>query len=283
MTRPGLEVPALDVTGLVHVNHLVDDFEGTAARYAAAFGAREYWRGYDEEQNRDANLSVIGELCVELYAPRDRTSLLGASLQRFGPGWHSFEWQVPDLAAAKAALDARGVRVTTYRPGEFLMTHPADCHGMLLELCPLDMPNDPRLEPGWSAEPWRAHPLGVAGLTAISVAVRDREAATAWLVDLVEGAEVLSTEPRTEADATRVRVADHVVELVGSRTPDGPVAAYIGRWGQRLRSVELRVLDLDRAAKHLADQGLGVVPGSRDGAIAVSAEDMAGVRWEFAE
>jgi hypothetical protein len=78
-------------------------------------------------------------------------------------------------------------------------------------------------------------------------------------------------------------VADHVVELVGSRTPDGPVAAYIGRWGQRLRSVELRVLDLDRAAKHLADQGLGVVPGSRDGAIAVSAEDMAGVRWEFAE
>jgi catechol 2,3-dioxygenase-like lactoylglutathione lyase family enzyme len=275
--------PRLDVTGLAHVNHLVDDFEGTTARYAAAFGAQEYWRGYDREQNLDANLSVIGELCVELYAPRDRTSLVGASLQRFGPGWHSFEWRVPDLAAAKAALDARGVRVTTYRPGEFLMTHPADCHGMLLELCPLDMPNDPRLEPGWSAEPWHAHPLGVVGLNAISVAVRDREAATAWLLDLVEGAEVLSTEPRAEADATGVRVADHVVELVQSRTPEGPVAAYIERYGQRLRSVELRVLDLGRAAKYLTRQGLSLVPGSREGAIAISAEDMAGVRWECAE
>ncbi|MCW2720071.1 VOC family protein [Pseudonocardia sp.] len=275
--------PRLDVTGLAHVNHLVDDFEGTTARYAAAFGAQEYWRGYDREQNLDANLSVIGELCVELYAPRDRTSLVGASLQRFGPGWHSFEWRVPDLAAAKAALDARGVRVTTYRPGEFLMTHPADCHGMLLELCPLDMPNDPHLEPGWSAEPWHAHPLGVVGLNAISVAVRDREAATAWLLDLVEGAEVLSTEPRAEADATGVRVADHVVELVQSRTPEGPVAAYIERYGQRLRSVELRVLDLGRAAKYLTRQGLSLVPGSREGAIAISAEDMAGVRWECAE
>jgi catechol 2,3-dioxygenase-like lactoylglutathione lyase family enzyme len=276
----------LTVNKLVHVNQVVDDFEKANAFYAAVFGAREYWRGWDEEQRRDASLFVIGDLCIELFAPVDATSLLGASLARFGNSWHSFEWQVPDLEEAKAALDERGVRVTTYRPGSFLMTHPGDCHGMLLELCPHEMDGDPRIEPGWDPTPWRdEHPLGVTGLHALSIAVRDRAAATDWLSGLVAGAEVVHDEPRPEADAdaTGVRIADHVVELVAPRSAEGPVAEYIGRYGQRLRSIELGVRDVDRAAEHLTGAGVRVVPGSRAGAIAVAEEDNWGVRWEFAE
>ncbi|TQM11356.1 glyoxalase/bleomycin resistance protein/dioxygenase superfamily protein [Pseudonocardia kunmingensis] len=268
---------------LVHVNHLVDDFAGTTAFYTEVCGAREYWRGYDEEQRRDANLMVIGELCVELFAPVDRSSLLGASLSRYGPGWHSFEWQVPDLEEAKDALDARGVRVTTYRPGAFLMAHPADCHGMLLELCPLEMSGDPRIEPDWSAAPWRdEHPLGVTGLNALSVAVRDLAAASAWILDLVSGAEVVYREFREEADADAVgvRVADHVVEFVQARSERGPIAEFVARYGQRLRAVELGVLDPDRAARHLVSAGYEVVPGARAGALSF---EVNGARWELAE
>jgi catechol 2,3-dioxygenase-like lactoylglutathione lyase family enzyme len=279
-------VSRLVVNKLVHVNQLVDDFEAAAAFYARAFGAREFWRGWDEEQRRDASLFVIGDVCIELFAPRDDQSLLGASLARFGNSWHSFEWQVPDLAAARAALGERGVRVTTYRPDEFLMVHPGDCHGMLLELCPLEMDGDPRIEAGWDPSPWRdEHPLGVTGLHALSIAVRDRAAATTWLTDLVAGAGVVHDQPRDEvgADATGVRVADHVVELVEPRSAAGPVADYIARSGQRLRSIEFGVVDVDRARAHLADCGLRVVPGSRAGAIAVAESDNWGVRWEFAE
>lgn len=276
----------LSVNKLVHINQVVDDFEGAAAFYADVFGAHEYWRGYDADQRRDASLFVVGDLCIELFAPVDAHSLLGASLARFGNSWHSFEWQVPDLEEAKAVLDERGIRVTTYRPGEFLMVHPGDCHGMLLELCPLEMDGDPRIEPDWAPDTWRTeHPLGVTGLHGLSVAVRDLPAATAWLTGLVAGAEVVHSGPRDEVDAdvTGVRVADHVVELVAPRSAEGPVATYIQRFGQRLRSIEIGVVDTDRARRHLEAKGLRIVDGSRDGAFAVAEEDNWGVRWEFAE
>jgi catechol 2,3-dioxygenase-like lactoylglutathione lyase family enzyme len=276
----------LRVAKLVHVNQLVDDFAGAGTFYADVFGAREYWRGYDEDQRRDASLFVVGDACFELFAPVDRTSLLGASLARFGNSWHSFEWQVPDLEEAAAALAERGIRVTTYRPGSFLMTHPADCHGLLLELCPLEMTGDPRIEAGWDPSPWRdEHPLGMTGLHGLSIAVRDAPAAADWLIDLVAGAEVAYREPRAEvdADAVGVRIADHVVELVQPRGTGGPIAGYIGRSGQRLRSVEFGVLDARAARAYLEEQGLRIVPGSREDAFAVAEEDNWGVRWEFAE
>src|SRR5215213_9748362 len=127
---------SLTLTKLIHVNQLVDDFDAARSFYGEVFGAREYWTGYDEAERRDASLFVVGDTCIELFAPRDRTSLLGASLERFGNSWHSLEFQVADLEAARAALVARDVRIPTYRPGEFLMVHPGDSHGLLLELCP---------------------------------------------------------------------------------------------------------------------------------------------------
>jgi catechol 2,3-dioxygenase-like lactoylglutathione lyase family enzyme len=280
----GPAVPALALTKLVHVNQVVDDFDAARAFYARVFGAREYWSGYDEAERRDASLFVVGDLCIELFAPRDPDSLLGASLQRFGNSWHSLEWQVPDLESAREALTARGVRIPTYRPGQFLMTHPADCHGLLIELTPLEMAGDPRIEAGWTAAPWRdEHPLGITGPHSVSVAVRDLDAATAWLTGLV-GTGPRYRQPRTEidADAVGIPVAGSVVELVQARSATGPVADYVQRYGQRLRSIELGVLDVDRAGEHLAGCGLRVVPGSRPGAIAVAEADDWGVRWEFA-
>ena len=60
-------------------------------------------------------------------------------------------------------------------------------------------------------------------------------------------------------------------------------AGYLSRYGQRLRSIEFGVLDVDRTAAYLRSRGLRVVEGSRPGAIAVAEEDNWGVRWEFAE
>jgi catechol 2,3-dioxygenase-like lactoylglutathione lyase family enzyme len=277
--------PPLALTKLVHVNQVVDDFDAARAFYADVFGAQEYWSGYDDAERRDASLFVVGDLCIELFAPRDSASLLGASLQRFGNSWHSLEWQVPDLEQARAALAARGVRIPTYRPEQFLMTHPADCHGLLIELTPLEMTGDPRIEPGWTALPWRdGHPLGVTGLHSLSVAVRDLSAATGWLTDLL-GTVPLYRAPRPaiDADAVGIAAAASVVELVRPRSAAGPVADYIARYGQRLRSIEIGVVDLERARRHLTAAGLRVVPGSRPEAIAVAEQDNWGVRWEFAE
>jgi catechol 2,3-dioxygenase-like lactoylglutathione lyase family enzyme len=278
-------IPSPLVVGkLVHVNQLVDDFAAARAFYARVFGAQEYWTGHDEAERRDASLFVVGDVCIELFAPRDRTSLLGASLQRFGNSWHSLEFQVADLEAARAALVERGVRIPTYRPGEFLMVHPGDCHGLLLELCPLEMEGDPRIEPGWSAAPWRdEHPLGVAGLHSVGVAVRDLPAARDWLTGLLGTTPAYQeSRPGIGADVVGVPMGDTVLELVAARVPESPVADYVGRFGQRLRSIELGVRDVAGAVAHLEGAGLRVVDGSRPGAVAVAEEDNWGVRWEFA-
>ena len=275
---------SLTVTKLLHVNQLVDDFDAARAFYADVFGAREYWTGFDPVENRDASLFVVGDTCIELFAPRDRTSLLGASLARFGNSWHSFEWQVPDLEQARAALGERGVRTPTYRPGSFLMTHPGDCHGMLIELCPLEMAGDPRIEAGWSSAAWRdEHPLGITGLRAMSFAVRDVDTAEAWLSGLVATpARSRERRPAIDAVVVTIPVAGTDVELMAAGSADGPVSAHLSRYGQRLRSIEFGVVDVDRTAAYLRSRGLRVVDGSRPGAIAVAEEDNWGVRWEFA-
>ena len=277
--------PPLTLTKLVHVNQVVDDFDAARAFYAAVFGAQEYWTGYDDAERRDASLFVVGDLCIELFAPRDATSLLGASLQRFGNSWHSLEWQVPDLEQARAALVARGVRIPTYRPGQFLMTHPADCHGLLIELTPLEMTGDPRIEAGWTALPWRDdHPLGVTGLHSISVAVRDVTAAGGWLSELLGTVpRYRASRPAIDAEVIGVPVAGSVVELLQARSAESPVTEYIARYGQRLRSIEIGVVDLERARRHLTASGLRLMAGSRPEAIAVAEQDNWGVRWEFAE
>jgi catechol 2,3-dioxygenase-like lactoylglutathione lyase family enzyme len=276
---------SLTVTGLLHVNQLVDDFDAARAFYASVFGAHEYWTGYDPTEDRDASLFLVGDTCIELFAPRDARSLLGASLARFGNSWHSFEWQVPDLEAAREVLAERDVRVPTYRPRSFLMTHPADCHGMLIELCPLEMTGDPRNRPGWSAAHWRdEHPMGLTGLRALSFAVRDLDAAERWLTGLV-GTAARYRECRVEIDAVvaAVPVAGVDVELVQPLSTASPVAEYIGRYGQRLRSIEFGVVDVERAGRHLTDCGIRVVAGSRRDAIATHEADNWGVRWEFAQ
>jgi hypothetical protein len=147
------------------------------------------------------------------------------------------------------------------------------------------MTGDPRIEPGWTARPWRDdHPLGVTGLHSLSVAVRDLPAAAGWLADLL-GTVPLYRAPRPaiDADAVGIPAAASVVELVQARSADGPVADYIARYGQRLRSIEIGVVGLERARRHLTASGLRVVPGSRPEAIALAEQDNWGVRWEFAE
>jgi catechol 2,3-dioxygenase-like lactoylglutathione lyase family enzyme len=145
------------------------------------------------------------------------------------------------------------------------MTHPGDCHGMLIELCPLEMAGDLRIRPGWSPDVWRdEHPLGVTGLHNLSVAVRDLEAAGAWLTELLSStARYREVRPGVDAEALAVPVAGVDVELVQPRSAGSPIADYIGRYGQRLRSIEFGVLDVERARAHLEGCGLRVVEGSR--------------------
>jgi catechol 2,3-dioxygenase-like lactoylglutathione lyase family enzyme len=274
----------LGVEKVIHINQVLGAFEEANRFYADVFGAVEYMNSYDPGEDRDASLFVIGDTCIELFSPRGDQSLLGRNLARFGDSFHSFEWKVDDLEAAKAAFEERGVRVTTYRPGAFFMTHPKDGHGLLFELCPFDMVDDPRVEPGWSAAPWRnEHPLGIEGLNAMSAAVVDLDAASTFLAGLT-GSDVLYRETRPGiGEAAGLWIGDTVLELIEPTADESPVARYIERYGPRLRSLHFRVRDVDAAAEYLAGKGLHTAPGDVDGWVALDPADNYGVLWQFTE
>jgi len=276
-------VASLEIEKVIHINQVLGDFDAANRFYADVFGAVEYMNNYDQGERRDASLFVIGDTCIELFSPRDDQSLLGANLAKYGDSWHSFELKVPDLAAAKAVMDDHDVRVTTHRPPSFFMVHPRDVHGLLLEVCAHDMHNDPRLEPNWSPRPWRDHPLGIERLNALCAAVRDVDAASAFL------AEILGTDPVHEGTRAGVGrtaafwLADTMLELVEPSDDDSPVAAYLERYGPRMWSLDWRVDDVDAARAHLDGKGLRVVDGAGDGWIAIDPRDNFGVLWQFTE
>jgi catechol 2,3-dioxygenase-like lactoylglutathione lyase family enzyme len=267
---------------VLHINQVLGPFEEANRFYEDVFGAVEYMNSYDEGERRDASLFLVGDTCIELFSPRDDESLLGRNLRRHGPSFHSFEWKVPDLDAAREAFLERGVRITTDRPGSFFMTHPKDCHGLLLELCPHEMANDPRNEDGWDPAPWRNGPLGIDRLNAMSAAVLDVSAAAAWVHDLT-GAEPLYEEDRPGIGrAVGFWIGGTALELV-EPAAEGPVAEHVSHLGARLRSIGFRVADVDAAAEHLRSKGLRVVPGDVEGSIAIHPDDNYGVLWQFTE
>jgi catechol 2,3-dioxygenase-like lactoylglutathione lyase family enzyme len=276
---------SLAIEKLIHINQLLGDFAGANAFYQDVFSAHEYMNSYHSGEERDASLFVIGDTCIELFSPRTETSLLGRQHRRFGDSWHSFEWKVPDLDEAKAVLDEREVRLGSFYPGGFLMTHPKDTHGLILELCPHEMAHDPRLEPDWSPSPWQSgHPLGIERLNCMSAAVRDLDAAVAFFASLV------GTDPIYEVDRPAVGgrgvglwVTDHILELVGATDADGTIESFMNRYNARMRSIQFHVEDLDRAAEYLESRQLRIVPGDFEGAIAIDPADNFGVLWQFTE
>ncbi len=279
-----LGMTTISVEKLLHINQVLGDFEGANQFYQDVFGATMYMNSYHEAEERDASLFVIGDTCIELFSPRSSTSLLGRNLARYGDSWHSFEWKVPDLDEAKTALEERGVRLGSYYPGSFLMTHPKDTHGMLLEMCPHEMANDPRLEADWSADPWRMdHPLGIRGLNAMQVAVRDLGPATDFLVGLAN-AEVIAerAKPMIGARTSVLGVADHVIELA-QPIHDGVLSLFVEQYGPRLRSIEFGVDDLSRGLAYLRGKGLGIIDGDGEGVAAIDPVDNYGVLYQFTE
>lgn len=266
-----------------HVNQVVADFEASKAFYRDVLDADIYWEGWDEEAKRDAALLVLGHSPHEIFAPSEHTSLLGQNLQRFGESFHSFEWQVADLEEAKAVFEENGVRVTTYRPGSFFMTHPKDSHGMLFEICSHEMSGDPRLVEGFSDERWRNGAMGLLRLNSMQVAVRDLESAVEFHLRLSGGEEIYREKRPGVGNAVGIWVADMITELIEPDGDDSPVAAYINRLGPRIRSLNFQVKDTSAVTDHLAAHDIRVAPADVPEDVLIDPRDNFGLMFQFSE
>lgn len=258
-----------------HINFVLEDYERVTAHLADVFGGRiildmpkDAWH---------ANLTDIGRVIFEVFAPHEFFLYT-----RYGPHFIGIEYQVEDLQAARDVCASRGIRVAR-ELGAAFHSHPADCHGVSLELYEGYFHDSDALHtPMQSAQWWRdEHPLGLDGLRAVTVAVRDLASAVEDFRAVFDS-ELLYEEarPAERGRAVGLKIADAVLELVAP-DGDGPVQRHLLAHSEGIRSTVFGVRDLDQARTCLAERGVGLVPGSAPGRLAIPPEQNLGVIFEF--
>lgn len=133
------------LTRIDHVGIACHNLEEKISFYESAFGLTVVSREVNEEQGvREAMLHVAdapaGSSYVQLLEPLHPDTPVGRFLAKRGEGVHHIGYGVDDVAAALAAIGAKGVRLLDERPrhgsmgASIAFLHPKDVGGVLTEL-----------------------------------------------------------------------------------------------------------------------------------------------------
>jgi catechol 2,3-dioxygenase-like lactoylglutathione lyase family enzyme len=264
---------AFGVGRLFHVIHVTDDIRRLDQWYCDVFGARRWLDiHYSGIEMRDGSIVCVGDVPIEPMATVARDGAERTPIGRFsakvGPHLHSIAWYVEGADELLASMVRQGVRVVSdggRPPGSpgtsgALYTHPRDTCTQL-EFYPGEMRGDPRLGPDWSPSWWATdHPLGISGLSHLTIVVGDLDRAVALYTDGLGGRLVREDESHlTGTKEAYVRVGEETVVALSTPTTDHSLAADDhARNGDILHALTFRVADLDRAEAHLRRHGVGV-------------------------
>lgn len=261
-----------------HMNAVVEDFDASVAHLQDVFSA-EFLVDYPQQEWRAA-LIAMGDVIIELFVPY--AFLLHT---RYGPHYLGVEYQA-DMNDVRAAIAERGIRIVR-DIGLAVHTHPADCFGVAFEFYDGSFHDRDWDLPGGKMKPvsyWREeHPLGMTGLKGYSIAVRDIDAASAFLQGFLSAKPVYEADrPAVAGRAIGLQVADAVVELIAP-VADGAIEQHLRRSGEGIRSTIFGVRDIAQARSYFADRGVDLVAGDAAGRIAVPAAANLGMIFEFSE
>ncbi len=126
--------------GIHHVGVAVSDLDHAIETYRQVFSAELQLRETVAEQGVEAAAVLLGDSRVELLAATAEDSPVGRFLASRGPGMHHVAYEVDDIEAQLAALDARGVELIDHAPRRGLygmqvaFIHPDSVEGVLAEL-----------------------------------------------------------------------------------------------------------------------------------------------------
>lgn len=125
---------------LEHVGIATGNTEASASIFETLFDRRPYATEVVEREGVLTTFIEAGGVKVELLEALRPDSALGRYVERHGPGLHHLAFEVDDLDAAYASLDAAGFRLLAPpSPGadakRIFFVHPKDTDGVLIELC----------------------------------------------------------------------------------------------------------------------------------------------------
>jgi len=262
------------VTRLGHVNIVVPDHNAAVCHWRRLFDTEFFLCMYVPEVTAVNTLGVIGDTCIELFAPWSAESMLGRTLARRGPGLFAIEFTVESYDRAERAIRERGLRVTQADPQRYFWVHPADLGGISVEFSPALFTGDPRDEPGWPAGRWAKGPLGITGLRSLSLNVTEPAATVARRFGELFGARAVADGSAGGRDFVEVEIAGDTFRLL---SPPGQGDTRGG-----VASIDFLVADL--ADVHRWARGAGVpVVAAGEGRLALPEQLNLGSRVEFVQ
>src|SRR5581483_6032525 len=111
----------------------------------------------------------------------------------------------------------------------YFYPHPKDTLGTMMEMCKIDMPNDPRLQPSWSETRlrWERHPLGIERLAYITIGVRDVDAASDFYERILEARPVYKRENKERKTRDAFFQLGHcIINLSTPTAADSPLGQH---------------------------------------------------------
>jgi catechol 2,3-dioxygenase-like lactoylglutathione lyase family enzyme len=140
-----------------HSTCMVNDYDATIAALGRLAGLRVLEYSALEYVGRRGGMTWIGDNSLEVGEPIVEGHSVERFLHRYGPGMHSYAFQVADLEATIGHLGAEGIAVGS-RPGPtFCFTDPRTTGGLLFEWSNKTAQEDPRI--GAPVPPYLTEPL----------------------------------------------------------------------------------------------------------------------------
>jgi methylmalonyl-CoA epimerase len=130
----------MNARGIHHVGLAVSDLDEAVSTYERLFGASVECRDEVPGQGVAAASLRLGPSRLELLAALGDDTPVGRFLARRGPGMHHVAYEVDDIRASLAELEAAGVQLIDSEPREGLFglevafVHPDAVHGVLSEV-----------------------------------------------------------------------------------------------------------------------------------------------------
>ena len=274
----------MEIYRIDHVSQVVPELEPQVALLEGLFGFRrvQTWE-HDAEGCAGARLAVPGSWGHhwEVLAPTDGSSPFQAFLDAKGgrPGLHHVALEVPDLAAAAAALAERGIEPTAGKQGEWIeasLSPPDHGPGFLFRLRgpgTHTMCGDDGRVSGAGAAGADVPSLGIVQIDHVCQAFPDRDVLARWYEDLAGFVPVWRTPDDEHPD-----MADLVMNIPGSGIcweiimpwgEDSFIERFLDRSGPAVHHVTFEVADWDGAMRACAHHGIETFDpnqGTTDGA-----------------
>jgi catechol 2,3-dioxygenase-like lactoylglutathione lyase family enzyme len=235
-------------------------------------------------------LLCVGDVVLMPMSPsRDAPSAPGRFRERFGERLHSLALYVINPVELIEHLRSLGFRLTGSAGGELsdprdeIWTQPRETPVMLEFFEPRPSMNDPRLEEGWTAAPWRHdHPMGVVSAF-YTVVTPDLSSATDFFVNALH-AKVRQREVTTPYGtlSTFVSLSDGVLVEVAYPSDGASEAAQDLADRATFHAVTFHVEDIARARSHLTSKGVRTTVPST-GHVALERADCFGVRFRLTD